>query len=147
MSKAFYLPEISEKFIKYEVIPATSHTPQLLASNCFLSEKRDSRVGFEIPNSIFAIWREVEFFGWSQESESMWIILCSLILTIQPWKSTTSQRGIQITFSFSVGFKASVRYFYQIIIFSRNDRPLKTMKNVFYFIKKVLFVLEIFKFL
>ena len=55
MSKAFYLPEIFERFIKYEDIPATSHTPQLLASNCFLSEKRDSRVGFEIPNSIFAI--------------------------------------------------------------------------------------------
>ena len=37
--------------------------------------------------------------------------------------------------------------FYQIFIFSPNDSPLKTMKNVFYFIKKALFVLEIFKFL
>ena len=36
---------------------------------------------------------------------------------------------------------------YQIFIFSPNDSPLKTKKNVFYFIWKALFVLEIFKFL
>ena len=48
-----------KRFIKYEDIPITSHTPQLLASNCFLSEKRDSKVGFEFSNSIFAIWKEV----------------------------------------------------------------------------------------
>ena len=37
--------------------------------------------------------------------------------------------------------------FYQFFIFSSNNRPSKTMKNVFYFIQKALFVLEIFKFL
>ena len=37
--------------------------------------------------------------------------------------------------------------FYQIFIFSPNDSPSKTMKSVFYFILKALFVLEIFKFL
>ena len=37
--------------------------------------------------------------------------------------------------------------FYQIFIFSPNDSPLKTMKNVFYFIQKALSILEIFKFL
>ena len=37
--------------------------------------------------------------------------------------------------------------FYQIFIFSSNGNLLKTMKNVFYFIEKALFVLEIFKFL
>ena len=37
--------------------------------------------------------------------------------------------------------------FYQIFIFSPNDSPLKTMKNVFYFIEIARFVLEIFKFL
>ena len=36
--------------------------------------------------------------------------------------------------------------FYKIFISSSNDRPSKTMKNVFYFIEKALFVLEIFKF-
>ena len=35
----------------------------------------------------------------------------------------------------------------QIFIFSPNDSPLKTMKNVFYFIEKAPFVLERFKFL
>ena len=37
--------------------------------------------------------------------------------------------------------------FYQIFIFSPKDSTLKTMKNVFCFIWKALFVLEIFKFL
>ena len=37
--------------------------------------------------------------------------------------------------------------FYHILIFSPNDSPSKTLKNVFYFIQKALFVLEIFKFL
>ena len=37
--------------------------------------------------------------------------------------------------------------FNKISIFSSNDRPSKTMKNVFYFISKAVFVLEIFKFL
>ena len=43
--------------------------------------------------------------------------------------------------------KACVCDFYQIFIFSPNDSPLKIMKNAFYFIKKALFVLEIFEFL
>ena len=36
---------------------------------------------------------------------------------------------------------------YQIVIFSLQDSPSETIKNVFYFIEKVIFVLEIFKFL
>ena len=53
MSKAIYLSVISGRFIRYEDIPATSHTPQLLASNCFLSEKGDSKVGWEFLNLKF----------------------------------------------------------------------------------------------
>ena len=34
--------------------------------------------------------------------------------------------------------------FYQIFVFPENDSPSKTMKSVLYFIKKALFVLEIF---
>ena len=37
--------------------------------------------------------------------------------------------------------------FYKIFVFPPNDSPSKTMKSVFYFIKKALFVLEIFKLL
>ena len=44
-------------------------------------------------------------------------------------------------------FKACVCYFLPNFYFSPNDIPSKTMKNVFYFIKKALFVLKIFKFL
>ena len=33
-----------------------------------------------------------------------------------------------------VNIKACVHYFYQIFIFSPNDSPLNTMKNVFHFI-------------
>ena len=42
-------------------------------------------------------------------------------------------------------FKACVCYFLSNFYFSPNDIPSKTMKNVFYFIKKALFVLKIFK--
>ena len=55
---------------------------------------------------------------------------------------------LQLSFKFLKKslFKACVRYFYQIFIFSPNDSPSKTMKNAFYFIKKALFSLEIIKF-
>ena len=43
-------------------------------------------------------------------------------------------------------FKACLRYFYQIFIFSPNHSPSKTMKNAFYFIETALFVLKIIKF-
>ena len=37
--------------------------------------------------------------------------------------------------------------FYQIFFFSSNDSPSKTIKNVFYFIERALFILDIFNFL
>ena len=37
--------------------------------------------------------------------------------------------------------------FYQIFVFAPNDSPSKTMKSVFRFVKKALFVLEMFKIL
>ena len=37
--------------------------------------------------------------------------------------------------------------FYQMFIFSSNDSPSKTIKNVFYFMEEAVFVLKIFKFL
>ena len=43
--------------------------------------------------------------------------------------------------------KACVRYFLSNFYFSSNDSPLKTMKNIFYFIKKALSVLKIFTYL
>ena len=43
--------------------------------------------------------------------------------------------------------KTYVRYFLSNFYFSLNDSSSKTVKNVFYFIQKALFVLEIFKFL
>ena len=43
MSKALYLSVISGRFIRYKDIPATSHTPQLLASNCFSFWKKRSK--------------------------------------------------------------------------------------------------------
>ena len=41
--------------------------------------------------------------------------------------------------------KACVCYFLSKFYFSPNDSPSKTMKNVFYFIEKALFIVEIFK--
>ena len=43
--------------------------------------------------------------------------------------------------------KACVHYFLSNLFFSLNDSPSNSKKNVFYFIYKALFVLEIFKFL
>ena len=37
-------------------------------------------------------------------------------------------------YEYLMKLKACVRYFFQIFIFSSNDRSSKTMKNVFYFI-------------
>ena len=37
-------------------------------------------------------------------------------------------------YEYLMKLKACVRCFFQIFIFSSNDRPSKTMKNVFYFI-------------
>ena len=46
-----------------------------------------------------------------------------------------------------ITLKACVRYFLRNFYSSPNDRPSKTMKDVFYFVEKALFILEIFKFL
>ena len=46
----------------------------------------------------------------------------------------------------STNLKLASAIFYDIFIFSPNDCPSKTLKNVFYFIEKALFVLEIFRF-
>ena len=46
-----------------------------------------------------------------------------------------------------LALQACVRYFLTNLYFSPNDSPSKTMKDVFGFIEKALFVLEIFKFL
>ena len=48
---------------------------------------------------------------------------------------------------FKIYLKLMSATFCQVFVSSSNDRPSKTMKNVFYFIEKALFVLEIFKFL
>ena len=56
-----------------------------------------------------------------------------------------SQRIIFILQTHSV--KACVRYLLTNFYFLPNDGPSKTMKDVFYFIKKIPFVLEKFKFL
>ena len=45
-----------------------------------------------------------------------------------------------------VTLKLVSAFFYRIFIFSPNDSASKTMKNVFYFIEKALFVLKIFQF-
>ena len=58
----------------------------------------------------------------------------------------TSKFRIGIGTSLRVFFKACVRYFHQIFIFSPNDILQKLWKNAFYFIQNALFVLEIFKF-
>ena len=64
---------------------------------------------------------------------------------MQRWKNFVSQ-FVKLWIC-NVGFKLVSAIFY-IFIFSQNDSPYKTMKNVFLFhLKSFFFVLEIFKFL
>ena len=70
------------------------------------------------------------------------------------WRPSESDKVCSISFVGSAYKANSVptlklvsAIFHQIFIFSSNDRSSKTMKMVFYFIEKALFVLEIFKFL
>ena len=52
----------------------------------------------------------------------------------------------QVSLSNNLNLKACVCYFLSNLYFSpKNNSPSKTMNNVFYFIKRALFVLEIFK--
>ena len=63
------------------------------------------------------------------------------------WKMV-SQVNLKNDLSYENDFlKPMYAILYQILIFSPNDSPSKTMKNVFYFIQKALFILKIFKFL
>ena len=61
-------------------------------------------------------------------------------------KQHEGKRSLQRSLNNQI-LKLGSAIFYQIFIFSSNDSPLKTMKIVFYFISKALFVLEIFKLL
>ena len=64
--------------------------------------------------------------------------------------SHENKKALNPFYHFSIwwnGLKACVWYFLSIFYFSPNGSPSKTMKNAFYFIKKALFVLEIFVFL
>ena len=46
-------------------------------------------------------------------------------------------------FNSGTNLKLVSAIFYEIFVFSPNDSPSKTIKNVFYFIEKALFILEI----
>ena len=67
--------------------------------------------------------------------------ICSKLTIKTPEQHHRGRSGVTIV-------KACVRYFFfQTFIFLPNDSPSKIIKNVFHFIKKALFILEIFKFL
>ena len=69
-----------------------------------------------------------------------------LVLKMRFQVFSFANRKIQRFFSNRKILKARAIY-YQIFVFSPNENLSKTTKNVFYFIKKALFVLEIFNFL
>ena len=61
MSKILYLSEISGRFIKYEDNPVTSHTPQLLASDCFLSKKEIQRLALNLQTVFLQFEERLDF--------------------------------------------------------------------------------------
>ena len=91
------------------------------------------------PSKRKAVWLIHPLFWWKHSIFSKMFGYFSIFV---------AERGVmENNRSWFESIKACVRYFHQICIFSSNDSPSKTMKNAFYFIYKVLFVLEIFNFL
>ena len=79
-------------------------------------------------------------------SQLLQLFLNGLLRDIHEWDGPICM--VQIKCDKVVAYlKLVSAIFYQMFIFSPNDRPSKTMINVFYFTQKVLFVLQIFKFL
>ena len=76
--------------------------------------------------------------------ESDIVCLKNLIIELNELISSTKALYCQ---NLSKKLKLVSAIFYQIFIFSPHDVLSKTIKNVFYLIKKALFVLEILKFL
>ena len=83
-------------------------------------------------------------FVYSLVLQTMWEALCK---GISRFKFINNFKQIFISCANKNNLKLVSAIFYQIFIFSSNDSPSKTMKNVFYFIEKALFVLKIFKLL
>ena len=83
-------------------------------------------------------------FVYSLVLQTMWEALCK---GISRFKFINKFKQIFISCANKNNLKLVSAIFYQIFIFSSNDSPSKTMKNVFYFIEKALFVLKIFKLL
>ena len=92
---------------------------------------------------IFAIDVKVDGSGFEEKSFEMLQVTFSSKLD---WG--TCIISIAKTASMKIGaWKLVSAIFYHFLFFSSSHRPSKTMKNIFYFILKALFVLEIFKFL
>ena len=96
------------------------------------------------------------FLEISQNSQENTYVRVSFLVKLQVWglqlylKNRLWHRCFLVTFAKfrrTPFLKACVRYFLSNFHFSPNYSPSKTIKNVFYFIYKALFVLEIFKFL
>ena len=90
----------------------------------------------------------------SSKNKSLLLVTFPLTLTGSVlFTGMVGREGRSITFwnlnfhIYGIKFKACIRYFLSKFYFSPNDSPSKTMKNLFYFMEKALFVLEIFKFL
>ena len=80
-------------------------------------------------------------------TETLWIycqnILCFLgmqtkflffsCIRFSSWKNSTNLSS-KLSLTYGGNVKACECYFYQVFIFSSNDSPSETMKNVFYFI-------------
>ena len=86
------------------------------------------------------LWKKIEF---NKENVMIVIVIGVWGRALVWFQGTTS---VLFFWQFIV-FKACVCYFLSKFYLSPNDSPSKNMKNVFYFIKKALFILKIFKFL
>ena len=115
MWKVCSLSVSSGRSSTWEQMPTTSHTPQIFASYCFLSRNNESNViSHSSGKRIWTIHFDFGLSGVLHQSKSTWMIFLSFVLTTQPWKWTSLQRG-RHRISLSLTWD-SFRYFLKQVI-------------------------------
>ena len=105
-------------------------------------------IGQVLPLRMKIFWHPPNF----SNSSNFWYLSISVTIQVSPDPRKNIMSHITagsktILYPNWIILKACVHYFLRNVYSPLNDRPLKTVKDVFYFIQKALFVLKIFKFL
>ena len=111
------------------------------------NDQRCQQKQFQHKCKIISSKTSCNYSSWAKDSKILLTIITEkrLMILMEVFLESTIKHAFC---DLQLGiFKACVCYFLLKFYFWPNDSPSKTMKNVFYFIQKALFVLEIFTFL